>query len=140
MYRARISYLLRLLPLSRLLALYPAVKSVPLASDTPAVVQRSVRGRLGARIQKRRRMPCKGLVELKERTVARVRISQKDGIRQVLAQPIGVPNRNHLIVDSIYDEGRRQDAFQIGEAICAHLIGVVLSSGLIFSGCIVVVV
>lgn len=52
-------------------------------------------------------MPCKGLVELKEGAVARVRISQKDGIWQVLAQPIGVPNGDHLIVDSIYDEGRR---------------------------------
>jgi hypothetical protein len=69
-------------------------------------------------------MPCKGLVELKEGAVARVRISQKDGIRQVFAQPIGVPNRNHLIVDSIYDEGRCRDTFQIGEAVTLELLPV----------------
>jgi hypothetical protein len=62
-------------------------------------------------------MPCKGLVELKEGAVARVRISQKNGVRQVLAQPVGVPNGNHLIVYPIYDYSRSLDTFKLGEAI-----------------------
>jgi hypothetical protein len=63
-------------------------------------------------------------VELKEGAVARVRISQKDGIWQILALPIGVPNGDHLIVDSIYDEGRRPDTFQISEAVALKLLPV----------------
>jgi hypothetical protein len=112
MCRARISCLSWFFPIFLgSLCTYSAVKSVPGASRAPALVQSSVRGRLRARIQKPHRMPCKGLVELKEGAVARVRISQKDGVRQVLAQPIGVPNRNHLVIDSIYDEGWCLDTF-----------------------------
>jgi len=50
-------------------------------------------------------------MKLKEGAVPRVGICEKNRIRQILAQPVGVRDWNHVIVNTIEHESRLADAF-----------------------------
>src|SRR5579862_7021437 len=43
-------------------------------------------------------------MKLKKRTMTRVGIGQQHGVRQVLAQHVGVSDRNHIVEDTVHDE------------------------------------
>src|SRR5690349_2157265 len=80
-------------------------------------VMNSVGRHRGVRIEKRGRLACERLVELKQPAVAGVRINEQHCVGQVLTQPIRVTYRDHFIVYAVHDEGRVVDALQIRESI-----------------------
>jgi len=58
-------------------------------------------------------MPRKGLMKLEERTVSGVRVREKHRVRRVLAQPVGVRDRDHFVPDTVDHKRRLMDALQI---------------------------
>src|SRR5262245_53567341 len=52
---------------------------------------------------------------LKQRSMARVRIREQDGVGKVLDQSVRVRDRDHVVVTAIYDKGRLLDTPQVGE-------------------------
>src|SRR5206468_6012288 len=83
---------------------------------------RSEGGRLGVGGEERRRVSREGLRILKQRAVPRVGVRQQDGVRQVLAQSVGVGNRNHLVVDTVHDERGMPDGPQFSESLAVKLL------------------
>ena len=73
------------------------------------------------RTQKGGRLPCERLVELKQRTVAGVRIGEQHSVGQVLTQPIGVAYRDHFVAYAVDDEGWLLDTSQIREAVAGDV-------------------
>jgi hypothetical protein len=44
-------------------------------------------------------------------------VGEKNRVRQIGAQPVGVRDRDHLLMDAIDDEYRMSDRVQVGEAL-----------------------
>ena len=62
-------------------------------------------------------MSREGLRILEQRAVPRVGVREQDGVRQVLAQSVGVGNGNHLVVDTVHDERGMPDGPEFGESL-----------------------
>ena len=62
-------------------------------------------------------MSSKRLVELEKRTMRGIRIGQQDRVRQVRTERVGIRDRNHLVMDSIYDERGLRDFLQSAEPL-----------------------
>ena len=60
-------------------------------------------------------------MKLKKRTMTRVGIGQKHGVRQVLAQHVGISDRNHVVENSIYDEAWLAYLGEVNKAITGVL-------------------
>src|SRR4030095_7089851 len=82
----------------------------------------SVRREWRVRRQKCGSLSRERLVILKQGTMSGVRIRQEHRVRQVLAQPVGVRDRNHFVVDSVDDKRRLLDALQLGKGGAAGLL------------------
>jgi hypothetical protein len=58
-----------------------------------------------------------GLRILEERAVPSIGVREQDGVRQVLAQSVGVGHGNHLVVDTVHDERWMTDGPQVSESL-----------------------
>src|SRR5262249_50797203 len=69
------------------------------------------------RREERRCLTREGLMELKQRTVSRIRIREQDRVREVFAERVGVRDRDHLVMNTVHDERWLTDRAQICEAL-----------------------
>src|SRR5215470_5494328 len=62
-------------------------------------------------------MSREGFWILKERAVPCVRVHEQDRVGQIFGQPVRVAYRNHLVMETLYDQRGMRYAFQVGEAL-----------------------
>jgi hypothetical protein len=72
-------------------------------------------GRIGR--EKGRRLSRERVVKLKEGPVPGIGVGEKNRVWQMGAQPIGIRDRDHLVMDAIDDEHRLSDRVQFGETL-----------------------
>ena len=58
-------------------------------------------------------------MKLKQRSVSGVGVGQQDGVREMLAQHIGIADRNHIVEDAIDDQARLHDFAEVGKALAS---------------------
>src|SRR5580704_6653502 len=61
-------------------------------------------------------------VALEQRAVTGIGIGEEHGVWQTRAQPVRIANRDHLVVDSVYDQHGLSDILQISETLAAESI------------------
>jgi hypothetical protein len=61
-------------------------------------------------------------MKLEQGAVSGVGIGHEDGVRQVGTQPVGVSDRNHLVIDSIDCECGMTDPLQVCKAITDNVL------------------
>ena len=66
-------------------------------------------------------MSREGLRVLEQRAVSGVGVRQQDRVRQVLGEPVGVRDGDHLVADTVHDQRRVTDGPQVGEPLALEL-------------------
>src|SRR5262245_61030466 len=78
-------------------------------------------------------LPRKGLVKLEQGAVPGAGVCKKDGVRQILTEPVGVPDGDHLVVDTVHDKRRLTDAPQVCKTLARDALPIAESSHLSLS-------
>ena len=78
-------------------------------------------GRRAVGGQERGRVSRERLRVLEQRAMSRVGVRQKDRVRQVLAEPVGVRDGDHLVADTVHDQRRVTDGPELGEPLALEL-------------------
>src|SRR5262245_16767149 len=75
----------------------------------------SIRRKRRVRREEGRHVPGERFMKLEQRTVARIRVHEKHGVRKVLDQTIRVRDRNHLVVNTVDDKRGLMNTLETGE-------------------------